>query len=201
MKSNTLAVRVIMVVLAIGAGALAQAPKHMKFAGTLNDYTPAVGTGTKSIGGPWEVRGHWSMKVKGDSGKADFSAELTMERSDQGVILNGKGDFENAGNTQPTPRNAHTHHITLVDGMVTVIPNGFRVTGPAIITASGAYPPPFGTPSTLQIDITGVTGAVDDVTFSNIAVTFQGAAVAHFGANPINGVVRRDNGDRDGDGH
>jgi len=170
--------------LTVGIGALAQPPKHMKFSGTMNDYTPATG-----VSGPWEVRGHWSMKVKGESGKADFSAALTMERSDQGVILNGKGDFDNANNNTPTPRNAHTHHITLVDGMVTIIPNGFRVTGPAIITGNGAYPPPFGAPSSLQIDITGSTGP-NSVAFSNIAVTFLDAAAKHFGTHPMNGVVR-----------
>jgi hypothetical protein len=195
---------VTVLVLAAGAGALAQPSKHMKFAGTLNDYTPAVGTGTTSISGPWEVRGHWSMKLKGESGKADFSAELTMERSDQGVILNGKGDFDNSSNSNPTPRNAHTHHITLSDGMVTEIPNGFRVTGTAIITGNGAYPtgngaypPPFGEPSSLQIDITGATGMPNEVAFSNIAVTFQGKAANHFGTHPINGVVRNDKGDGD----
>ena len=201
MKRKTLvsAVSVVAVlVLAVGAGALAQTPKHMKFAGTLNDYTPAVGTGTTSISGPWEVRGHWSMKLKGESGKADFSAELTMERSDQGVILNGKGDFDNNSNSTPTPRNPHTHHITLVDGMVTEIPNGFRVTGTAIITGNGAYPPPFGEPSSLQIDITGATGMPNEVAFSNIAVTFQGKAANHFGTHPINGVVRSDKGDAAG---
>jgi len=200
MKSKTLVSAVSAVaalVLAVGSGALAQAPKHMKFAGTLNDYTPAVGTGPVSVAGPWEVRGHWSIKLKCESGKADFSAELTMERSDQGVILNGKGDFDNNNNNSPTPRNPHTHHITLSDGMVTEIPNGFRVTGTAIITGNGAYPPPFGEPSSLQIDITGATGMPNEVAFSNIAVTFQGKAANHFGTHPINGVVRNDKGDGD----
>ena len=75
--------------------------------------------------GPWEVRGHWSLKVKGKSAKADFSAALTMERSDRGV-KNGKGDFDNTNNNNPTPCNAHTHHITLVDGLVTTIPAEFK---------------------------------------------------------------------------
>lgn len=190
MKSKTLisAVRVVVVlVLTIGASALGQASKHMTFSGTLSDHTVAAG-----IAGPWEVRGHWTLKVKGDSGKADFSAALTMERSDQGVAMqppeaNGSSNFDD-----PAKRNAHTHHITLTDGVVTEIPNGFRVTSPnpTIVTGNGAYPPPFGVPSFVQIDITGVTGAPGDVTFSNIAVTFSGMATKHFGTNPINGVVR-----------
>ena len=130
------------------------------------------------------------MKVNGSSGKADFSAALTMERSDQWVILNGKGDFDNTNNNNPTPCNAHTHHITLVDGLVTEIPNGFRVTGPPIIVANGAYPQPFGVPSSLQIDITGSTGP-NSVAFSNIAVTFLGKSATHFGMHPLSGVVRK----------
>ena len=46
----------------------------------------------------------------------------------------------------------------MVDGEVTLIPNGIEVTGPAAITANGVYPPPFGTGSTLTIDITGARG-------------------------------------------
>jgi hypothetical protein len=177
---------VVMLVLTMGVGALAQPPRHMTFAGTLNDHTVASG-----IAGPWEVRGHWTLKVK-ESGKADFSAALTMERSDQGVAMqppetNGSSNFDD-----PAKRNAHTHHITLTDGVITEIPGGFRVTSPnpTIITGNGAYPPPFGVPSSIQIDITGVTGAPGDVAFSNIAVTFSGMATKHFGTTPVNGVVR-----------
>jgi hypothetical protein len=188
---------IAVLVLAAAAVAQAQPPRHMTFAGTLNDHTVASG-----IGGPWEVRGHWTLKLKGDSGKADFSAALTMERSDQGVASqppesNGSSNFDD-----PAKRNAHTHHITLTDGVVSEIPNGFRVTSPnpTIVTGNGMYPPPFGAPSYLQIDITGVTGAPGDVAFSNIAVTFSGAATKHFGTTAINGVVR--NGDKgDAAGH
>lgn len=187
MKSKAFGWMAVIMVLALGSSAQAQTPRHMNFTGTLNDHTVAIG-----IGGPWEVRGHWTLKVKGDSGKADFSAALTMERSDQGVATqptnpNGPANFDD-----PTKRNAHTHHITLTDGVVTEIPNGFRVTSPnpTIVTGNGAYPPPFGVPSFLQIDITGVTGAPGNVAFSNIAVTFSGMATKHFGTTAINGVVR-----------
>lgn len=125
----------------------------------------------------------WSLKVEGDSDKADFSAALTMERSDEGVTLTG-GDFDNP----KVSRHAHTHHITVVDGEVMPIPNGFRVTGAATITGSGNFPPPdFGPSTTLQIDVTGG----NRVQFSNIAVTFEGDAVNHFGPQPFHGVVRR----------
>jgi hypothetical protein len=103
-----------------------------------------------------------------------------MERSDLGVTLNG-GDLNS-----PPLRGAHTHHITLVDGIVTPLANGFRVNGTASITGNG-NPAPFGLSSPLQADITGGSA----VAFSNIKVTFGTPAAGHFGAQAVNGVVRR----------
>jgi hypothetical protein len=177
------AVRIIAVLaLTAGTGALAEAPSSMVFRGVMNDYTPAL------TGGPWEVRGHWSLVMKGKHGKADckanFSAALTMERSDEGVIENGHGDFNGV---DPMDRMAHTHHITMVDGEVTTISGGIQVKGLAIITANGAYPPPFGAgPFPLTIDITGG----NTVTFSNISLVFGPPASGHFGTLPLHGVVR-----------
>jgi hypothetical protein len=165
--------------LAAGSGALAQGPNHTKFRGVINDYTPA------STGGPWEVRGHWSLVVKERAETADFSAALTMERSDQGVIEHGGGDFND-----PADRMAHTHHITLLKGKVTTIPGGFQVTGPGTVTANGMFPPPFGSDiPTLTITITGGAGE-SSITFSNITVAFGDPAAGHFGPNPLHGVVR-----------
>jgi hypothetical protein len=169
-KAFWLVVHIGVLVLAVSLGALAQTPTLMNFRGLINDYTPA------SVSGPWEVRGQWSLKVKGDSGTADFSAALTMVRSDLGVTdLNS-----------PAARNAHTHHITMVNGTVTPLTNGFRVSGPATITGNGNYPPPFGGSSTLQIDIVGG----NSVAYSNIKLTFGGDAAGHFGSQAVNGVVR-----------
>lgn len=193
-----------MVILALAAatGAVAQVPKHnMEFRGTLNDYTTATTPAT--VAGPWEVRGHWSLLVNPRSGKANFSAALTMERSDLGVMAN----FPAMPN-MPNPldvaknRNAHTHHITMVNGGVKEIPGGFEVTGPVVITINGMFPPPFQTdpdPSAdpiATIDITGVTGvegvagSENDIVFSNIFVALGDPAIAHFGTNPLHGVIR-----------
>jgi hypothetical protein len=165
----------------------------MKFRGTINDFTPA------STGGPWEVRGHWSLVVKGKYGradKADFSAALTMERSDLGVVQNGGGDLNN-----PMDRMAHTHHITLVNGEVTAIPGGIEVTGLATITANGVFPPPFGSDlPTLTIDITGGSGP-DSVTFSNVSLLFGDPGAGHFGTQPLHGVVVRSSERGDGARH
>jgi len=134
--------------------------------------------------------GSWSLVVKCKHGKgvcsADFSAALTMERSDEGITENGHGDF-NGDN--PADRMAHTHHITLADGQVTTITGGIEIKGPAMVSGNGAFPPPFQTNkdlSALTIDITG-GNAVD---FSNIALTFGDQAAGHFGTLPLHGVVR-----------
>ncbi len=175
--------------LALGTGALAQDARHVTLRGVMNDYTPA----SPPISGPWEVRGSWWLTVKGRSGHADFSAALTMERSDLGVVQNA---VPSSTTPPPSPldnpknRSAHTHHITLVDGEVTETATGFQVTGPATITKDGAWPPPFGpTLPILTIEITGGTGE-NSVRFSNITVLFGSPADKHFGLAPLLGVVR-----------
>lgn len=103
-----------------------------------------------------------------------------MERSDEGIIENGHGDFDG---TNPADRMAHTHHITLFEGHVTTIAGGIEIKGPARITGNGSFPPPFQMNtdlSELTIDITGG----NTVAFSNIAVTFGDQAAGHFGTKP-----------------
>ena len=158
-----------MVLVAISVAVLGQSPKQLRLSGVINDYTPA------NVGGPWVVGGDWTVTLRGDSGTADFSAALTMVRSDLGV-----SDLNS-----PAARNAHTHHIRVFRGTLTAIPNGFRISGPATITGNGSFPPPFGGSSTLQIDVTGG----NTVVLSNIKLTFSGDAAAHFGTQPVNGVV------------
>lgn len=159
-------------VLALGVGVLAQAPTQVNFSGLINDYT-ALSAGS------WEVRGEWTLNVKGDSGRADFSAALSMERSDLFVIAT------NTNTEVASARTPHTHHVSMVDGTVTPIAGGFRVSGAVVVTGNG-NPAPFGQNSTLQVDITG--GNL--VAFSNVKLTFGGDAVAHFGTQPLDGVVR-----------
>lgn len=166
--------RLLLAALALSAGALAQMPGPAHLSGFINDYTAA----NLKAAGPWEVRGEWSLLVKGDSNQADFSATLTMVRSDFAVILN------NAQIDNPSTRTPHTHHITLVDGTVTALANGIQVDGLATITASGS-PAPFS-PSHVQIKITGGSS----VALSNIGVTFLDGAAGHFGDQPLEGVVR-----------
>ena len=173
-----------------GISAPAEILNQSTLHGLINDFTPV------STGGPWEVRGSWSLVVKGcgKAGcKADFSAALTMERSDEGIIVNGGDDFSGAS---PAARMAHTHHITLADGQVTTITGGIEIKGFAMVTGNGAFPPPFQTNtnlSALTIDITGGNA----VAFSNIALTFGDQAAGHFGTTPLHGVVRRSSDEPD----
>ena len=95
----------VMLVLALGAGALAENPKHKVFSGFINAYTPQ-----SKVTGPYEVRGPWSLRMEDHGTKADFNAELNMEFSDGWVITMNMGNFD------PMARGAHTHHIVVCDG-------------------------------------------------------------------------------------
>lgn len=143
-------------------------PDATSLSGIIHDHTAVTA-------GSWELQGEYSLKTKGN-GKADFSAILTMERSDYWAMTSG---------SDPNARSPHTHHVTLVDGTVTPITGGFEVSGMAAITANGNAAP-FGLYSPVVIDITGG----DTVNLSNIKLTFQGAAAGHFGSAPLSGVVR-----------
>jgi hypothetical protein len=157
-------------VLAVSAGAGSNPSIHGRFEGVISDHTPQ-----DPLGGPWEIRGVWSLTLNRHSGRADFSAALAMELSDLGTPdLN-----------DPAARVAHTHHITLAHATVTPLTNGFRVSGPATITGNGKYPPPFGGSSSVTIDVTGG----NSVPFSNITLTFEGNAANHFGSQAVHGVV------------
>lgn len=149
--------------LALSGHGLAQGHRDLRYSGVVNDYTANLdGVGA------WHITGEWTMSVKGDSGKGTFSVGLTMARA------------------AVEPRSFHTHHVTLEDGAVTVLPNGYRISGTAAMAGNGALAGFTGSPVT--VDITGGNA----VTFSNIAITFGGGAVNHFGSGTIKGVVTHD---------
>ena len=150
-----------------------QIPTSARFRGVINTYSPQTSTT-----GPYEVRGPWSLKLRGASGKADFSAALNMELSDGWAITRNSGNFD------PNARGAHTHHVTLIGADVSPIANGFKVIGTATITLNGSPAPV--SPSPLEIDITGGSS----VKFSNITLIFGLPASGHFGTEPLSGVVR-----------
>jgi len=198
-KAFSWAARFAMVlVLAVGTGAMAEPGTPVHFSGMINDYSTA--TIASKLTGPWEMRGKWSLDLKGQSGLADFSAVLNMELSDQAIVEN----IAQADN--PVSRVAHTHHITMTNatvsydtsicppynptpsGMPPASGPGFVVTGPVSITANGtAAGFESKGPSTLQVCVTGGM----DVQFSNVTLVLTGPATGHFGTQAIHGVVRK----------
>jgi hypothetical protein len=157
------------------------------YVGLINDYTPSAAI-TK--GGPYEMRGKWSLDVDERRGTARFSAVMNMETSDYGIAQG------TVNKDDPTTRGAHTHHISVTDGVVSsdwmtscpkfspAITDGFVVTGTAIITGNGS-PAPFGNPSPVTICVLGG----GDVKYSNVTVAFGLPASGHFGTQAIHGVV------------
>lgn len=193
-------------VLLVGTAAWAQAPMPHHLSGIISDYTPLISTFSPT--GPWELRGHWSLQLKGNSGKADFSAYMTMELSDSGVAAA-------AGNlADPKARSAHTHDFVMKDATVSSDPAEtsacptfspantalFVVTGPANFISANGNPAPFETlgPTTLQVCISGGTDGTAEVKYSNMTLAMTGpAANKHFGSQPIHGVVRLPHEDDD----
>ena len=180
------------IALALAAMALvrvqAQDLRPVHFSGVINDYSPST-----SPGGPYEIRGDWSLDIVG-GGTANFSADLNMETSDYGITGATQVDPANPGTRSP-----HTHHISMTNAAVSyntsacpannpaTTVSGVMVTGTAPTTANGG-PAPFDpkNASTLQVCIMG--GA--EVSFSNVTIVYTGPATAHFGTQPIHGVVR-----------
>jgi hypothetical protein len=160
-------------------------PVH--FSGLLNDHTPAAPT---VGGGPYEMRAKWSLDVDERRGTAKFSTAMDMQRSDFGITQGTVNKDDSA------TRGAHTHHISMTDGVVTLdwparcpalapaVTEGFAITGTAFVTSNGAAVP-FGNPSPVTICILGGSS----VKFSNITLTIGTPASAHFGPKAIHGVV------------
>jgi hypothetical protein len=172
-------------------------PPPVHYAGLINDYTPSAAV-TK--GGPYEMRGRWTLDVDERHGTARFSAAVNMETSDFG-ITQGTVDKDD-----PTTRGAHTHHISVTDGMVSsdwmtscpkfspAVTEGFVVTGSATVTGNGVGAP-FGNPSPVTICVLGGS----EVKFSNVTIAFGLPASSHFGTQAIHGVVLRCSGTWDRD--
>jgi hypothetical protein len=195
MNSNAFSwmTRTLILVFAVGIGAVAQNPVH--FSGIINDFTPAHDAKGNPTG-PWELHGEWNLNLNGDSGTAGFSAVMTMENSDYWLSINPNPP---ADPDVPATRNPHAHHITMVGAAVTfdtsVCPankpattTGFVVTGMASIAGNGS-PAPFqsgGVLSPLQVCVTGGTVLQS----SNITLVFSAPASGHFGSQAIRGAVR-----------
>ena len=160
-KSNLVRVAaLVLLTLAVSGPGRAEMAPPSRLAGEIDDYTALA-----DPAGPWHLSGTWSVTLEGQSGKGDFSLALSMVRSQ---------------NPEPS---AHTHHVSVEDGDVTPVANGFEISGTAVITSNGNVAPFSGSPVDFQI--IGGNG----LPYSNASVTFAGAAAAHFGELPIHGVV------------
>ena len=83
------------------------------------------------------------------------------------------------------PGSPHTHHISLKDATVTELENGYSVSGTADIAGNGSLSNNY-TGSEVTIELTGNVA----IPLTNVRVTFHGDdARAHFGTDPLNGVV------------
>lgn len=193
----------LLALLGIGIAALTPAlagtppglPVH--FGGLLNDYTPSSVNGVAIKGGPYEMHGTWTLDLDDSRNLASFSAAVTMQMVD---FLNADPSFD------PGTLGAHTHHITVTNGVVhdgptdwtkcpkysPAVTGGFMITGSAYVTGNGSNPP-FGNPTPVTICILGGTNPKVSgqayVTFSNFTLTFGSPASSHFGPQAIHGVV------------
>lgn len=212
-RNKTILASGIATLLAMGIGGATTAlaggwpQKLTRFSGLLNDYTPTStptsdGTSGKPISGsPYEMHGTWTLDLNRQRSNATFSAAVSMETSE---IANASSVFD------PTSLGAHTHHISVTDGVIhdgpadwqamctakfkPPVTGGFVVTGSAYVTGNGANAP-FGNPSPVTICILGGTNTrvpgTTYVEFSNLTLAFGPPASSHFGALPIHGVVTR----------
>ncbi|MEP7186381.1 MAG: hypothetical protein ABI767_11145 [Rhodanobacter sp.] len=211
-RNRTVLLSGVVALLALGVGGQSRAlaggvpPLPTHFSGLLNDYTPTSDGNTgKAIGGsPYEMHGTWTLGLNARRSRATFSAAMSMETSE---VANASSVFD------PGSLAAHTHHISVTDGVVhdgpmdwqTLCPakfkpavaGGFALTGMAYVTGNGSNAP-FGNPSPVTICILGGTDprapGTAYVEFANLTLTFGLPASSHFGSLPIHGVVTRCSG-------
>jgi hypothetical protein len=185
----------LLIFLVAGSCTLAEEHKPVHFSGLINDYSPLSGSVKAS---PWEMHGQWSMDIYPRWNTADFAADLTM--SGFGMTAGGAVDP-----TQPLV-NPHTHHIKLthvsIDWDISNCPaylppatvTGFQLNGTlSLMTGNGSIAPFETDPpsSTLQVCVTGGSGAPFSILNSNITMVFGGPATTHFGPQALHGVVRK----------
>ena len=207
-RNTTILASSLLALLAVGGGGQGRALAHdapqlpTHFTGLLNDYTPTSANGNPISGSPYEMHGVWTLDLTRHQTAAEFSAEMSMQTS----------EAVNPPPYDPSALHAHTHHISVTDGVVhdgptdwmnmcptnfsPPVAGGFVVTGSAYVTGNGANAP-FGNPTPVTLCVLGgvSTGAMDTATveYANLTLTFAAGSPAsnHFGVLPIHGVVAR----------
>ena len=182
-KSLSCTVRVASALMvSLGMVVLAQEPVH--FSGSIHDYTAS-----SVKGGPWELHGNWTLELRGFSGKADFSIDMTMS------------NFGTPANPATPGQTPHVHHVVMKDATIqwnmdgcpaypapTNNTIGFQISGPVSVLTGNGQPAPFDPAppqSQLTVCITGVTGEAGSVVFSNITLEFGAPASSHFGVGTV----------------
>jgi hypothetical protein len=161
MKVVTLRRLVGIVAMALAAtfATAAQAQAQNRVEGLIHDFAAPPDN-------PWEILAEWALSINSSTGRIELIASINMVRSDS------------------EPRQSHTHHVGMSDGIPVPIAGGYRIVGTASITTNGVTAA--FSPSPVVIDLTGGSAQ----RFSNIQLTFGGAAASHFGSEPLDGVVR-----------
>ena len=156
------------VVVALSGQGLAQpaAPKALR--GMIHDYLLTNGE-------RWHAAGEWSVQVKGDRTRADFSAIFIGVPRDNPPLF-------------PTSV-AHTHSVSIIDGQVAVTKdaNGnsvLTISGPGTFTGNGNLQAGF---SGSQVEVT-ITGG-NTIAYSNFAMVIGAPATSHYGTETFHGVV------------
>ena len=165
---------VVAIALVMGAHASAQEASETHVSGTFNDY---VWVEESPGGGAWHVTGAWTANANAASGKGEFIGSLLGVRSDLWVQLTS------ADPANPALRTPHTHHIGLLDADVSVIPNGIRLEGIAIITVNGSVA------SVLKLDGSSRHHRRRPDPLLEHKTDVFGRAVDHFGPQPYDGLV------------
>jgi hypothetical protein len=159
----------VAVVVALSGQGLAhqEAPKELR--GMIHDYLLTNGE-------RWHVAGEWSLQLKGErSNRADFSAAFIGVPRDNPPVF-------------PTSV-AHTHHVSIVRGQVTVTED---VNGNSVLTIIG--PGTFAGNGNLQAAFTGSQVEVtikggNAISYSNFEMVIGPPASSHYGTETFHGVV------------
>jgi hypothetical protein len=156
------------VVVALSGQGLAhqEAPKELR--GMIHDYLLTNGE-------RWHVAGEWSLQLKGDRSRGDFSAAFIGVPRDNPPLF-------------PTSV-AHTHHVSIVRGQVAVTED---VNGNSVLTISG--PGTFAGNGNLQSAFSGSQVEVtikggNAISYSNFEMIIGPPATSHYGTETFHGVV------------
>lgn len=160
----------VAVVVALSSQGLAQPATPRELRGMIHDYLLTGGE-------RWHAAGEWSLQLKGNGRRGDFSAGFIGVPRDNPPLF-------------PTSA-AHTHHVSIVDGDViaTEDANGNRIltiSGPGTFTGNGTLQSAFSG-SHVEVTIKGGNA----ISYTNFEMVIGPPATDHYGTETFHGVVTR----------